>query len=86
VVTAYQRGWAELDNGTLLRAAELEFEVFITTDKNLRYQQNVTGYRVAILILPSANWPALRPFAHEIAALVETLKPGDIIEFRLPQK
>jgi hypothetical protein len=55
VVTAYQRGWAELDNGALLRSAELEFDVFITTDKNLRFQQNVSGYRIAILVLPSAN-------------------------------
>jgi hypothetical protein len=52
VATAYEMGWATLDNGELLRAAEAEFEVFITTDRNLRYQQNLTGWRLAILVLP----------------------------------
>ena len=86
MVTAYQRGWAELDNGALLRSAELEFDVFITTDKNLRFQQNVSGYRIAILVLPSANWPILRPFGAEIAAVVETLKPSELLEFQLPSE
>jgi len=73
-----------LDNGTLLRSAEAEFDVFITTDKNLRFQQDVGGYAIAILVLPNANWPILRPFGSEIAAVVEMLKPGELVEFQLP--
>jgi len=58
VATAYELGWAELDNGELLAAAESEFDVLVTTDQNLRYQQKLAGRRLAILILPTTNWPA----------------------------
>ena len=50
VSTAYELGWAELQNGELLAAAEMDFQAFITTDKNLRYQQNFTGRQLAILV------------------------------------
>ncbi len=43
VSTAFEMGWAKLENGDLLRAAEGQFDVFITTDQNLRYQQNLAG-------------------------------------------
>jgi len=49
-------GWTQLGNGALLRAAVSQFEVFITTDRNLRYQQNLADYRLAIPILPTTNW------------------------------
>jgi hypothetical protein len=60
VSTAYEMGWSSLENGELLDAAELQFEVFVTTDRNLRYQQNLTGRKLAILVLPCASWPKLR--------------------------
>jgi hypothetical protein len=63
VSTAYEMGWTELDNGALLKAAETDFEALITTDQNLRYQQNLTGQRLAILVLPTTSWPKIR--AHE---------------------
>ncbi len=85
VTTAYQRGWAELDNGRLHRAAEREFDVFITTDKNLRFQQNLTDFRIAVLVLPGANWPILEPFAADIAAAAEAVRMGELAEFRLPE-
>ena len=57
-------GWSTLENGDLLREAEGQFDVFVTTDQNLRYQQNLTGRRLAILVLPTtqldANPPASR--------------------------
>ena len=53
VSTAYDMGWADLDNGALLKAAETRFDALITTDQNLRYQQNLTGLRLAILVLPN---------------------------------
>lgn len=55
VATAYELGWTDLDNGRLLAAAESEFDALVTTDKNLRYQQNLAGRRLAILVLPTAN-------------------------------
>lgn len=49
--------WAELDNGALLKAAEDQFDVLITTDRKLRFQQNLTARQLAILVLPTTSWP-----------------------------
>jgi predicted nuclease of predicted toxin-antitoxin system len=83
VATAYELGWTELDNGRLLAMAESEFDALITTDKNLRYQQNLTERRLAILVLPTTNWPELRMNEAKIAAAVDALRPGDFVEFDL---
>ena len=56
VSTAYEMAWTELDNGALLKAAEGQFDVLITTDRNLRYQQNLVGRQLAILVLPTTSW------------------------------
>ena len=56
VATAFEMGWSQLENGELLAAAEGKFDAFITTDQNLRYQQNLQGRRLAILALPTTNW------------------------------
>ena len=59
VSTAYEMDWTELDNGALLKAAETDFEALITTDQNLRYQQNLTGRMLAIVELPTNRLPTL---------------------------
>ena len=83
VSTAYETGWTELDNGALLRAAEAAFDVLITTDKNLRYQQNFRGRRLAIVVLPTTSWPRLRDHVDRIAAAIDGLQAGDFIELDL---
>jgi hypothetical protein len=50
ISTAYEMGCAQLDNGTLPKAADGSFDIFITTDQNLRYQQNLVGRKLAILV------------------------------------
>ena len=60
VTTAQQAGYAGLENGQLLAAIEGVFDVLITADKNLRYQQNLTGRQLAIVELPTNRWPLLR--------------------------
>jgi hypothetical protein len=71
VSTAYERGWSKLTNGELLGAAEREgFEVFVTTDKNLRYQQNLGARRIAIVVLTVTSWPRIQ---HEIVAVVRAV-------------
>lgn len=70
VSTTYEMGWTELDNGALLKAAETDFEALITTDQNLRYQQNLTGQRLAILVLPTTSWPKIRAHEAEVVAAV----------------
>jgi hypothetical protein len=68
VFTAFEMGWAALDNGELLKAAEAAFEVLVTTDQNLRYQQNLSGRHLAILVLIASRelrgaggWQVARP-------------------------
>lgn len=75
-------GWAKLSNGDLLAVAEKSFDVFITTDQNLRYQQNLTGRRLAILVLPTTSWPKIQKHTDKTADAVKALKPGDFIELQ----
>jgi len=83
VETAYDLGWSRLTNGELLAAAEGRFDVFVTTDQHLRYQQELSGRKLAILVLPTTSWPRLREQIQQIAAAVDTLKPGDYVELSL---
>ena len=84
VSTAYEMGWSTLENGDLLLAAESQFDVLVTTDQNLGYQQNLAGRRLAILVLPFASWPRLRTHLPTIVTAIETLNPGDYLELGLP--
>jgi hypothetical protein len=81
VATAYEQGWSKLDNGDLLATAERDgFEVFITTDRNLGYQQNLLGRRIAILVLPTTRWPVIRLHTAEVAAAIASLGVGEYQE------
>jgi hypothetical protein len=80
ISTAYEMGWAKLSNGDLLAAAEKSFDAFITTDQNLRYQQNLSGRRLAILVLPTTSWPEIQKHTSVVADSVNALKPGDFVE------
>src|SRR5581483_1887498 len=80
VSTAFQRGWAELTNGRLLEAAEKAgFEVLVTADKNLRYQQNLATRRIAIVELSTNALPGLLPKFGEIADAVGRARPGEYL-------
>ena len=81
VTTAFEKGWAKLSNGDLLREAEREFDLLITTDQNLRYQQNLAGRRIAVLVLPTTSWPRIQLHQTEVATAVERIKPGDYVTF-----
>ena len=85
VRTAAQEGWDTLRNGDLLAAAEAaEFEVFLTTDKNMRYQQNLSGRRIAVIVLSKQQWPELRPHVHLVVAAVIAAIPGSFFEVEIP--
>jgi len=61
VDTVYEQGWSTLDNGDLILKADLEqYDCFVTTDKNLKYQQNLSARTVAIAVLPTPSWPVLK--------------------------
>jgi len=78
--TAYEMGWASLNNGELLKAAEAKFDALVTTDKNLRYQQNMTGRRLAILVLPTTSWPKIQQQIPLVNEAIDQLKSGDFRE------
>jgi hypothetical protein len=79
--TAYECGWSAMENGALLRSAEEEgFELLVTTDRNLKYQQNLKGRRISILVLMSTSWPKISAKVSDIQTTVESIKPGDYVE------
>ena len=80
VATAFEMGWSDLGNGDLLRAAEGRFEVFITTDQNLRYQQNLTARQLAILVLPTTSWPAIKNHLGSILNVLDGIRGGTYLE------
>jgi hypothetical protein len=84
VATTYEMNWAELENGELLKAAQIEFDALVTTDQSLRYQQNLSSISLAVLVLPTTSWPKLKLHTDVIAASVNALRPGDFVEFALP--
>ncbi len=70
-------GWKGIKNGHLLLWAEAHgFGVLITSDKNMRYQNDLAGRRLAVLVLPHANWPKLRGMLDDIVAACVALQPG----------
>ena len=81
VNTAFERGWSKLGNGALLDAAEADgYQLLVTTDRNLRHQQNLAGRQVAIVVLLAASWPRIRQRVDNIHAVVGGITPGQYIE------
>ncbi|MCE0521307.1 MAG: hypothetical protein LV480_00155 [Methylacidiphilales bacterium] len=80
VVTAHELGWSHLKNGELLSAAEANFDVLVTTDQNLRYQQNLSGRNLAILVLPTTSWPRLQGLTGIILSELGKIQPGEYRE------
>ncbi len=85
VSTAYELGWSTLKNGELLRMAEERgFEVLVTTDTNLRYQQDLTHRRIAIVVLLTTSWPRIRGVVERVAAAVDAASAGTYAEITIP--
>lgn len=87
VTEARDRGWDRLSNGDLLAEAERAgFDVLLTADKNIRYQQNLSGRRIAIVVLSTPQWPVVRLHSERIAAAVSAATPGSYTEVNIPFK
>jgi hypothetical protein len=84
ISTVQEMGWTGVTNGALLRQAEGQFDVFITTDKNLRFQQNRTRKQLAIVQLPTNQVPVVALLAPAVQEVLGTIKPGEIVEIPLP--
>ena len=84
ITRARQRGWDKLSNGDLLAEAERAgFDVFLTADKNIQYQQNLEGRKIAVVVLSTPQWPVVRLHIERIAAAVNVATPGSYIEVNL---
>ncbi len=86
VITAHEKGWERLTNGALLKAAEAEaVDLLLTTDRRLRYQQNLKGRKLAILVLTgTTKWSRVRMHTERIAAAVNHCTPGSYAEVHIP--
>ena len=86
VHTAQAKGWDTLSNGELLKAAESAgIEALLTTDRRIRYQQNLTARRIALVVLTgSTRWSRVRQHFARIAAAVAAATPGSYSEVEIP--
>jgi hypothetical protein len=83
-MTAQQRGWGGIKNGELLRLAELEFDLFITSDQNIRYQQNLAGRGIPIIELSTNKLRQIKDAAAMIQTAIGTIKPGEFRQLNIP--
>src|ERR1700733_5969470 len=84
VTEAIERGWDKISNGELLRLAEgTGFELLLTTDKNIRYQQNLAGRKIAIVVLGNSTWRYVRAHLDKIVAAVNAATPGSYTEVEI---
>jgi hypothetical protein len=81
VQTAQERGWSGFKNGELIAAAEAEgFEVLVTTDQNLKYQQNLASRKIAVVVLRTTSWPRIQRSLAVVVAAVDGAAPGSYTE------
>jgi hypothetical protein len=79
------QGWDTFHNGELLDAAEAAgFELLMTTDKNLRYQQNLSVRKIAVVVLGKGRWRLIKPMLAQIAVAIDAATPGSYTEVEIP--
>lgn len=83
-VTVREMGWTGTKNGALLRLAENEFDVFITSDRNLSYQQNLRSMALSIIVLvaPNNRLDTLQALIPQVISLLSRIEPGEIVYIR----
>ena len=85
VVETIERGWDRLTNGESIAEAEAAgFELLLTTDKNMRYQQNLKGRRIAFAVIGNQQWLTLRRYVDRVAVAVNAATPGSYKEVEIP--
>lgn len=84
IETAYERGWGSLKNGELLSEAEANgFEVLITTDQNLKYQQNLSTRKISIVVLTTTSWPRIQRSLAAVIEAVGSATSGSYVEITI---
>nr|VFK56367.1 MAG: hypothetical protein BECKTUN1418F_GA0071002_108611 [Candidatus Kentron sp. TUN]VFK58739.1 MAG: hypothetical protein BECKTUN1418D_GA0071000_108810 [Candidatus Kentron sp. TUN]VFK62658.1 MAG: hypothetical protein BECKTUN1418E_GA0071001_108411 [Candidatus Kentron sp. TUN] len=86
VTTVQKAGWAGFKNGHLLQVAEIDFDILITTDRKLSFQQSLPDFDIAVIVLSSKtnHLPDLLPLVPELLATIHTAKPGTAIVLKTP--
>jgi hypothetical protein len=85
ITEARERGWDRISNGELLKLAEESgFDLLLTTDKRIRYQQNLTGRKIAIVVLGNSTWRIVRLYLERIASAIDDSKTGSYTEVEIP--
>ena len=85
VVEATEKGWDRLSNGALLKAAEEDgFDLLLSTDKNIHYQQNLKDRRIAIVVLGNSRRPLVHRYIDRVVAAVNAATPGSYAEVEIP--
>ena len=80
-----KEGWRGIQNGELLRLAEAKFDLFLTCDQGIRYQQNLKGRKIAILQLSTNDWTLLEKRLPEVLATIKTIQTGQYVELTLEE-
>ena len=82
VLTVQELGWSGKKNGELLQLASGKFDIFITADQNLRFQQNLSSINIGIVVLvaPSNRFRILRPLMPKVQAILQNIQPGDVVD------
>jgi len=87
VRTAHEQGWSTLLNGELLHVAEQAgFDVLLTTDKNLVYQQNLSERKIAIVVLGRGRWSLIRPVLAQVVRAINEAKSGSYAVVEVPDE
>ena len=87
VVEARELGWDRIDNGALLdRAEEAGFEVLVTTDQEMRHQQNMSNRRVAVVVLTNTNWALIARRTETVREALVGIQPGEVREVNIPAR
>ena len=87
VDVAEERGWARLVNGALLDQAEQAgYEVLITADKNMPFQQNLASRSLALIVLGANRWPLIEPRIEDVRIALEGVQPGELREVPIPSR
>ncbi|MGZ5154815.1 MAG: hypothetical protein ACXWJA_00255 [Caldimonas sp.] len=85
VSTAYELGWSTLKNGELLAAAEAKgFGVLVTTDRQLKYQQNLASRSIAVVVLSTTSWPRIQAAAQAVVGAINAANPGSYTDVLVP--
>jgi len=83
VETAFELGWSNLQNGELLAMAENSFDLLITTDQQLHFQQDLSGRKLSVLVLMTTSWPRILLHIPRILDAIDKIDPGGYLELNL---